>query len=127
MEQQRTTCLYTADSRALAVLEVAVHVPLGIIPTNYFITAIDLPDEVSLDKIDIGSLHPNWRTNPPIKPTQYIGDGFLRNNNALILQVPSAIVPGDFNYLINPKHRDFNLVKVLWTIPFEFDLRLFKN
>lgn len=118
--------LYTANSRALAVLEVAVHVPFGIIPTNYFITAIDIPDNLNVDIIAIDSLHPNWRTIPPIKPTQYIGDAFLRNNASLILQVPSAIVPGDFNYLINPKHKDFNLAKVLWTIPFEFDMRLFK-
>jgi RES domain-containing protein len=119
--------LYTADSRALAMIEVAVHVPLGIIPVNYFMTAIELPGELSMETVDQQSLSPNWRTNPMIRSTQHIGDAFLRANSFLILQAPSASVPGDFNYLVNPKHALFNQIKVLWVVPFEFDLRLFKN
>jgi len=119
--------LYTADSRALAMIEVAVHIPLGIIPTNYFMTAIEIADHFSMDKIDPASLSPNWKTNPITKSTQHIGDDFLRANRFLTLQVPSAIVQGDFNYLVNPRHSDFYTIKILWTIPFEFDTRMFKN
>jgi len=119
--------LYTACSRALAVLEVAVHVPLGIIPINYFMIAIELADELSLTKIDIADLPLNWNRNPIAKATQYLGDDFLKCNAHLILQVPSATVPGDFNYIINPGHTDFNSLKIIMTEPFEFDSRLFKR
>lgn len=118
--------LYTACSRALAVLEVAVHIPLGIIPIDYFMTSIEIPD-LGITKVNISDLPFNWNRNPIIKATQYTGDDFLNANSHLILQVPSATVQGDYNYLINPAHTDFQLVKVVSTEPFEFDSRLFKN
>jgi RES domain-containing protein len=119
--------VYTAASRALAVLEVAVHTPLGIIPTDYFMATIELRDENNLEAIDIADLPSNWSSNPVIKATQLIGDKFAKINRHLALQVPSAIVPGDFNYLINPMHLDFKTVKIIKTEPFEFDMRLFKQ
>jgi len=118
--------LYTACSRALAVLEVAVHIPLGIIPIDYFMTSIEIPD-IGTSNINIIDLPSNWSRNPIVKTTQYMGDDFLNANKHLILQVPSATVPGDFNYLINPMHPDFKLVKIVMTEPFEFDTRLFKK
>jgi RES domain-containing protein len=119
--------LYTAASRALAVVEIAVHTPLGIIPLNYFLTAIEFPDDVSMTKITIADLSKNWNKNPFIKDTQEIGNDFIRKNTHLVLQVPSASVPGDHNYLVNPRHPDFKNVHVISSEAFEFDLRLFKK
>jgi RES domain-containing protein len=119
--------LYTAGSRALAVLEVAVHVPFGILPTNYYMITIEVSDESSITKLGIPDLPTNWNRNPPARSTQYLGDDFLKENKYLILQVPSATVTGDFNYIINPAHSDFKSVKVIMTEPFEFDSRLFRK
>lgn len=119
--------LYTVCSRSLAVLEVAVHVPLGIIPINYFMTGIEIPDSLSMSKIAIANLPENWNRNPIAKATQYIGDDFLKDNEHLTLQVPSATVTGDYNYLINPRHPDFKALKIISAEPFEFDSRLFKK
>jgi RES domain-containing protein len=119
--------LYTASSRALAVLEVAVHVPLGIIPTNYYMTVIEVADNLSITKINIKDLPSDWNRNPILKATQYIGDDFLKDNKHLILQVPSASVAGDYNYIFNPNHPDFAALKIIMTEPFKFDSRLFKK
>ena len=119
--------LYTAGSRALAVLEVAVHVPFGILPTNYYMITIEVADESNMTRMEIRDLPENWNRNPPIRSTQYLGDDFLKENKYLILQVPSATVTGDFNYIINPRHPDFKNVKITMTEPFEFDSRLFKK
>ncbi|HEY4326596.1 MAG TPA: RES family NAD+ phosphorylase [Mucilaginibacter sp.] len=119
--------LYTACSRALAVLEVAVHVPLGIMPINYYMIAIEIPDGLSISKVNIANLPANWNSNPIVKTTQYIGDDFLKSNTHLILEVPSATVPGDYNYIINPAHHDFSRLKITSAEPFEFDSRLFKR
>jgi RES domain-containing protein len=119
--------LYTTGSRALAVLEVAVHVPFGILPTDYYMITIEVADELSIARIRIRDLPGNWNRNPPIRSTQYLGDDFLKENKYLIMQVPSATVTGDFNYIINPLHPDFESVKVIMTEPFEFDSRLFKK
>ena len=44
-----------------------------------------------------------------------------------MVQVPSASVHGDFNYLINPRHPDYKNVRVKSVDAFEFDSRLFKR
>jgi RES domain-containing protein len=119
--------LYTSGSRALAVLEIAVHVPFGIIPINYYMIAIELPEEADITKIAFTDLPENWNRNPPARSTQYLGDDFLKENANLVLRVPSATVKGEFNYIINPRHPDFNNVKVMMTEHFEFDSRLFRR
>jgi RES domain-containing protein len=118
--------LYTAASRALAVVEIAVHVPVGIIPANYFLASVEVPDNDILE-LDLKSLPKNWNSNPFVKATQTIGDNFIRSNTHLILQVPSATVTGDHNYLINPRHSAFNKVKIKSIDAFLFDSRLFKK
>jgi RES domain-containing protein len=122
-----TPALYTAASRALAVLEIAVHVPFGIIPINYYMISLEVADSSGLTKIEAPNLPDDWARNPFPRSTQYIGDDFLKANEHLMLQVPSAIVAGDFNYIINPKHPDFKSLKIIMTEPFEFDSRLFKR
>jgi len=119
--------LYTAGSRALAVLEVAVHIPFGIMPTEYYMAAIEIPNDANILEVKISTFPLNWNRNPMIKATQFIGDDFLKENKHLVLQVPSASVSGDFNYIINPAHPGFKTIKVKFTEPFEFDSRLFKN
>jgi len=118
--------LYTAASRALAVVEIAVHVPIGIIPINYFLATINVPENDIL-KIDVSDLPQNWNTNPFVKETQAIGNDFIRKNEHLVLQVPSASVGGDHNYLVNPRHPEFKKVKIKSIDPFVFDVRLFKK
>jgi RES domain-containing protein len=118
--------LYTAASRALAVVEIAVHVPFGIVPVNYFLATIDIPDKDIL-KLNLKDLSSNWNKYPFVRDTQTIGNNFIRGNEHLVLQVPSATVDGDFNYLVNPRHPDFKKVKVKSIDPFVFDIRLFKK
>ena len=45
-------------------------------------------------------------------------------NESVILQAPSAIVPEEHNYLLNPAHKDFKKIKLIATEPFTFDPRL---
>ena len=115
--------LYTSQSRALAFAEVAVHIPLGIIPKDYFLIAIHLPDDARILKLAVDDLPAGWRSNPHASSTQKIGDQFIADAKAPILQVPSAVVPGDFNFLINPHHPQAAGAKVLGAEPFEFDSR----
>ena len=118
--------LYTSDSRALAKLEVAVHTTLHRIPKNYFLTVIEIPDQAVIN-YDVDLLQrKKWKNNPPLKFTQTEGDTFIVANTGLALKVPSAIVAGDFNYLINPAHPDAKLVSIISVEKFEFDMWLFR-
>jgi RES domain-containing protein len=69
----------------------------------------------------------NWDAKPPILETQLTGDDFVISNSAAVLKVPSAIVPPEFNYLINPNHPNANKITVLSKTPLTFDQRLKKT
>jgi RES domain-containing protein len=73
--------------------------------------------------LSIDQLPENWDSKPPILETQFIGDDFVSQKNAAVLKVPSAIVPPEFNYLINPNHLDSAKIKVISTKRLEFDTR----
>ena len=119
-----TALIYTSQSRALCMLEVAVHLPLGNLPLDYHLVSIELPD-ISLPVVEISSLGTAWKAWPPSSHTRHIGDEFVKEGKHLGLRVPSAIVPEEFNVLINPKHGDMTRVKIIHTEPFSFDSRLF--
>ncbi len=122
-----TKMVYTASSIALAMAEVAVHVPFGLLPVDYFVVSIDVPED-SMTMITVEDLEGiRWNSHPPSHITQKIGDTFISKNVDLLLKVPSAVVEGDFNFLINPAHKEFSKVKVLEVKPFQFDKRLFRK
>ncbi len=120
-----TYLVYTAESRALATLEVAVHLDfLEDLPTDRFYVEIEIPNDIEILELSINQLPENWDSKPPILETQFIGDDFVSQKNAAVLKVPSAIVPAEFNYLINPNHADARKIKVISTQKLQFDNRL---
>lgn len=122
-----TKLIYTASSRALAMSEVAVHVPFNKLPKDYFLISIEVPDtKLSvITEEDLKGL--DWKSNPPSYPTQDMGDKFVEEGKTLMLQVPSAVVSGDYNILLNPLHKEILNVKIQSVAAFEFDKRLFKT
>ena len=105
--------IYTASNRSLAMAEVAVHFTLATLPGDYMIETILIPDEISLQKLNITDLPLGWNTFPHLASTQAIGDKFIVDNKYCILQIPSAVTKGDYNLLINPNHPDFARLKIL--------------
>ncbi|WP_425637792.1 RES family NAD+ phosphorylase [Algoriphagus yeomjeoni] len=119
--------LYTSQSRALCTAEIAVHTPLGNIPTDYELVEIIIPENIEVQEIEVSDLSQDWKAIPHSHAAQLLGDKFLAENRFLVLKVPSAVVQGDFNYLINTLHRRFYEVEISLTEPFDFDARLFSR
>jgi RES domain-containing protein len=120
-----TFLVYTSESRALATLEVSVHIDLSAdLPTDRFYVEIDIPDTIEIAEISIEQLPENWDSKPPILETQYIGDDFVFQKTAAVLKVPSSIVPPECNYLINPNHPDSAKIKVISIQRLRFDSRI---
>lgn len=120
-----TKLVYTAESRALATLEVSVHLDLSEdLPTDRFYVAIEIPNTLKILEVNIEDLPSNWNAKPPEIITQIIGDDFVNANEAAILKVPSSIVPQEYNYLINPNHFNAHKIKVVATESMFFDFRL---
>jgi RES domain-containing protein len=117
--------LYTSQSRALATLELVVHMSFGYLPKDFKLTSIELSEDYGLREIAEKDLPEDWKQYPFSTVTQKIGNEWIRQVDALILKVPSVVVQEEFNYLVNPLHPDFKYVKIKEVKAFEFDLRLF--
>lgn len=118
--------IYTASNRSLAMAEVAVHLTLATIPSDYVMVTIDFPDDLSIQKLTETDLPVNWNSFPYPVSTQAIGDKFVADNSRCILRIPSAVTRGDHNLLINPHHSDFRTIKIINIEKFPFDRRIFK-
>lgn len=108
--------VYAAETAALAVLEVRVHLdlPLDLLPADYRLISIDL------GTADIEHAPPEAVDDP-----RTYGDRWLIEVRSAVLRVPSVIVPEEWNALINPRHPDAALVSINGMRPFRFDPRLF--
>lgn len=123
-----TKMVYTAETRALALLEISVHLDLSEdLPNDRFYVEIEIPDDVLILEVKLEDLPEAWNNHPPTITTQSIGDDFVNYNEASILKVPSSIVPLEYNYLINPNQIDANKIKVINTTKMDFDSRFKKG
>ncbi|MCB2206718.1 MAG: RES family NAD+ phosphorylase [Bacteroidetes bacterium] len=117
--------VYTSESRALCTAEIAVHMPLGILPDDYHLITIEIPDHIKIFKILPQNLAPEWKAIPHSGITQELGDAFIKAGIHVVMKAPSAVVPGDSNYLINPDHPDAKMIQIAKVEPFTFDQRMF--
>lgn len=119
-----TFLIYTSASRALATLEVSVHLDLNEdLPTDRYYVEIDIPDDIEILELKYKDLPKDWETKPPILETQFIGDDFVADSEAAVLKVPSSIVTPEFKYLINPNHPESKRITVISKTPLKFDER----
>ena len=118
--------LYAASTRALACLENMVH-RRSIGADNLFrVTLIEIPEDLKVKTIDKSGLPDNWQEYINYASCQALGNAWLKENATAVLQVPSAIITEEYNYLINPQHPDFTNIKVQSAEKFTFDERLLK-
>lgn len=118
--------IYTSESRALAMAEVIVHLSLDVLPKDFVLLEIEIPDSIPIKKLSTKKLPENWNAFPHHPATQKLGDAFIKDGMFAVFQVPSAVVNGDSNILINPNHPDFKKIKIASQHPFLFDQRLIK-
>ena len=118
-----TPVVYISETLSLAALEVLVHVQSSGLLTSYVTCRVDFDSNWS-DIFNPASLPPDWRSSPAPAELRAIGDDWVRVRRSLLLKVPSAIVPQEHNYLINPAHPDFARLNIGPPEPFTFDTRL---
>ncbi|MBL9186279.1 MAG: RES domain-containing protein [Opitutaceae bacterium] len=117
--------VYCADSRSLAAMEVLVHhIGTGVFRDSLWVQiAADVPS----DLVEIPARVPGeWREPSPVASVQAFGAAWFREQRSVALRVPSSVVLGEFNYLLNPAHPEFKRVKLGQPEPFNFDPRLGK-
>ena len=117
--------VYTAESRSLALLEMLVQDdPLR---AHYVLIPAFVPATVSTEHLQAASLPKGWRSLAERAQLQALGANWLRESRSCVLAVPSAVVPAELNFLINPLHPDFAGITVGQPEPLETDLRLIRG
>ncbi|MEO6521396.1 MAG: RES family NAD+ phosphorylase [Mucilaginibacter sp.] len=116
--------IYTASSRSLACLENVVHRNKAGLNDNFRVMTIHIPDTIAIQTITTADLLPDWRAFNQMPYTQQLGAQWVKQGTTAILQVPSSIIDGETNYLINPLHADFGLVELVRVEAFVFDVRI---
>ena len=114
--------VYTAGTQSLAMLEMLVQdEPLR---ARYVMIEARIPKGMTIDRIGIEDLPSDWRDIAAREKLQAIGTEWARKRGAAVLAVPSAVIPVETNYLLNPLHADFRRIRIGKPQKFETDLRL---
>jgi len=119
--------VYTAGSLALAALEFYVHLSPGVDLRRFLAISANIPSRLRIEVLNASSLPPRWREARHIDHLRDIGMEWLNAGRTAVLAVPSAVVPVERNYLLNPSHKSFGQIRISKPQPFEFDYRMWKS
>ncbi len=125
--QKNIPVVYTSENRALATVEYLVHIPLSIIPGGISMACLDIPDDMIPEQVSIAKLPKNWRAYPAPEELAQLGTEWALAGRSPLLRVPSVIVAGEFNLLINPKHPEITRVKIARIEKYNFNKRLLRK
>jgi len=115
--------VYTAQSQSLAALEMLVHLDSAELLASYVLFEVRI-DESLVEQVELSELPRNWRDDPPPRKVRAMGDAWVVGGTSAVLRVPSIVVPGENNFLLNPRHKDFPRLQIGKPLPFRFDPRL---
>lgn len=119
-----TPMIYTSESLSLAALEILVHGDPALLPPDLVAIPADIPDSIRIEPLDDDSLPRDWRRTPAPDSLAKIGSAWAASARTPVLSVPSAVVPRERNYLLNPEHPDFVKIRKGDPQPFSLDPRL---
>jgi len=115
--------VYVSSSRALAAIELAVHLDRAALLSSFVLISCEF-DERIVTRIARNTLPADWRLDPAPPGLAAIGDAWVRAAKSAVLEVPSAIVEQEPNYLLNPNHPEFATIAIGGPEAFAFDRRL---
>lgn len=115
--------VYFGASAAIVVLERLAHTDPDLLPADLRLACFEFPRIASnVDPQEISGLPGNWMQDE--NATRRIGGRWWRERSSPLLIVPSAILPEESNYVLNPQHPDAKSLRLIRERPFTFDSRL---
>ena len=120
---QGRAAVYTSSRLSLAALELLVHTDVPLVPSDLVAFEIEIPDATAVETVEVATLPKDWRI-PGHPDCRSIGDSWLAEERTAVLRVPSAVVPEEWNYIINPAHRAAKSIQIVGRRKFAFDSRL---
>ncbi|MEM6321240.1 MAG: RES family NAD+ phosphorylase [Bacteroidota bacterium] len=116
--------LYNSENRALAALEVLVHLSPETIPADLKILTISISDG-AVQAFETDRFQTINELPDAVAQFQEMGRVWLNNQSSVALKVPSVLIEQEANILLNPLHPDFSAVKIIEVNDFTFDERFF--
>ncbi len=122
-----TRVSYASEHQSLAMLEYFVHLDQDDPPDDLLIAVAEVPSDLKRETLRVTSLPRNWRD--PVAPPELtrFGDRFVQRAESCLLTIPSVLVPGENNCLINPAHADYEKILVRNPEPLRYDARMFQT
>jgi len=116
--------VYASQHLAMAAMEKLVHFRPGVGSKVRYVSFRIYFLNTAIEMLSPQKLPANWDAKPVCLETQQIGAEWFASRRTAILQVPSAIIPSEWNFVLNPLHPDFTKIKIEAAAPFAFDPRL---
>ena len=122
--REGTPVVYTSDHLSLCALEQLVHLNPENAPTDLTAFEIEVPEDLLVERVEAEDLPDRWDRVADHPECQRIGEIWTRRESSPVLEVPSAVLPVEMNYLINPHHPEAGSIEVARAEEFRFDERL---
>jgi RES domain-containing protein len=116
--------IYTAESISLAFLENMIRRKGVGFNDDFKTMVIHIPDTLVITTVNMDTLPGNWRDFNDYTSCQVIGNAWYDNNESAVLRAPSAVLPGDFNYILNTLHPDYRKITLIETTNLVPDIRI---
>jgi RES domain-containing protein len=105
--------IYCASSVALCCLESLLRRSGLGFSTDFQTVFYKIPDDVPLEEVMISSLRADWRLRSNYPYCQTIGHDWYDQPRSLVLKVPSALIPEEYNYVIKTTAPNIDQIKVI--------------
>ena len=122
-DRRGTPVIYTAESLSLATLEILVNLDSAATLDRYLSIPVEFDDHLC-KVLSLDALPDNWASDPVPPNVQAMGSRWAAAGESAVLVVPSAVVPQERNFLLNPQHPDFAQMRIGRSTAFDFDQRL---
>lgn len=117
-----TEIAYAAATESLSLLEILVHLTVSQLPRDHICHRIEIPEDC-VDFVPEELLPADWLEESPHLSRDF-GSAWVKGYSSAALAIPSVVVPREYNYLLNPVHRDFKQISVVDSWPLRIDPRL---
>jgi RES domain-containing protein len=119
--------VFTSATLSLAALERFVNTDPDLEPDQLVAIAVDIDPNVAVETVAVADLPADWRTYPPPPALAVTGERWLRTSISVVLSVPSAVIPNERNFILNPAHPDFGELTIHPSEPFSFDPQMWRT
>lgn len=122
-----TAVVYASATLSLAALALLVHLEVEDAPDDRVAIAGELPAGLEIETVREEDLPISWRSYPAPEALKDLGTAWVEAGRTALLEVPSAVIPAERNYLLNPRHADVSRIAFREPESFAFDRRLWSR